>query len=343
MTNGTKMKLKEMNVNDNSSSEPKGIKKGNSPKKALKKKGPKKTEEKEDEDLEDEEDLDDEDEDEDEDEEEEDEDEDEDDYEEDEPSSRRVRPDETPQSSGSGAGAAVAAAIIALVIGLVIGYFLFSGAETDTSDLEDKIDDLEDNVNAKDGTITQLNNNISALNLQIAEKNSNISDLLDEKIQLNADIDQLNQYIAENETAIAQLKEDLATAIHTVSSVEESTFPMAIHLNSKYLELDCTDCHEEIDGELVTEFTDYYQYEELDANHTFRKIVNIENCALCHSPFSTTDMEPNYIDMDCTASGCHDDWKVAMQDVTFVNQDNIFDSEDCLKCHGGQEWFVREH
>jgi cytochrome c553 len=176
----------------------------------------------------------------------------------------------------------------------------------------------------------------------LSDANENITALQDNITTLSNDISNL---LSKNEVLLmeADLRE-----------------PHILHLESPFLDLDCADCHDVDNSGAVIIREDYYYDDTELIGHTFRRDVNVAECAECHGPFpdimpednmNVTWLEEN--DESCISGNCHDDWKTdRMDEVTHVDLDYIESQvtvtgvdtetivETCLNCHGGQQWYM---
>ena len=229
----------------------------------------------------------------------------------------------------------VVGVILGVVIGVVIGLLMApEDMSEQINDLEDDMDALQDAV---DALVIELNDTETALGLaeaQIIIVQEELTSTLD---MLSATTDELELLKIEfNETTLA-LEEALGklTKIENIAVLAQ---PHEIHLNSKYLNFDCTNCHVTNPvGEVVIHNDDLYFVGELDTWTIRNSVDTEESCTECHTVFPTDNMDESYKDEDCAQSICHDDWEDD-HDVDYINPD-VFTIDDCLLCHGGNAWY----
>ncbi len=241
----------------------------------------------------------------------------------------------------------VIVAVAALVMGVVIGYLM--GGD---SDLDDRVKDLEADLADKDTEITGLQANITNNQDKIQQLQSDLFDNISRLSNANENITALEGNITTLSNDISNLLDENEVLLMEADLRE----PHILHLESPFLDLDCADCHDvDNSGAVIIREDSYYDESELLTGHTFRRDVNVAECAECHGPFpdimpednmNVTWLEEN--DESCTT--CHDDWDDRMDGVTDVDLDYIRSqvtgadtetiAETCLSCHGGQQWYM---
>jgi uncharacterized coiled-coil protein SlyX len=278
--------------------------------------------------------------------------------------------------------------VVGLAIGLVVGMMLLGAEDLSdkVKDLEAQLDDVEANLADKDENITNLNEDIAAnlaqinqLNGYINENNTALIDNISRLADADANITSLNENITIANNNIATLNDEVTDLLdENTDLINENEVlmmesnlrdPHILHLQSPFLDITCSDCHD-VDSSGVVQIRDDYFYRESElTTNDFRRDVNAEECAKCHGPFltettlmtddyiSTTWLEEQgYTESCASASPCHSTWKTDMEgnvEADTVKTDhieNLITGEDietitevCLTCHGGLDWYMEGH
>lgn len=259
--------------------------------------------------------------------------------------------------------------IISIIGAIALGIYVINQS-TEISTLTNSNDELETSITDLMESATLLERDILETNANIANLESQILELENDKIIIEEELEDeksekqvLSDELASKEQLLAVLQSELDDALEVSEDLLKQIEALSIPNDQRHIDpsimaaIDCSQCHSEVRAQsLAGESNNYHNthlnnillnfdcadchnsVDILSESTDIERVVNTGTCALCHNALPTklwmtfVSSPEQWVQQFPNCVSCHDDWKVTMEDATFVNMD-IITNNDCTTCH----------